>query len=102
MKKWADYLISAVRYSEEQNKKIISYFKVHQDKETAIGEGYTWSRDEVINAVNEGKTFYTIHKKNNGNWEKGNNVALIPASSGMVITDNNFSFQDQLSQLLEL
>ena len=102
MNKWADYLISAVRYSEERNNKIISYFKVHQDKETSIGAGFTWSRDEVINAVNEGKTFYTIRKKNNGDWEKGNNVSVIEASNGTVITDHNFSFQDQLSQLLEL
>jgi hypothetical protein len=102
MKKWADYLISAVRYSEQQNKKMISYFKVHQDKENAIGAGFTWSRDEVISAVNEGKTFYTIRKKNNGDWEKGNTVSVIEANNGMVITDSNFSFQDQLSHLLEL
>jgi hypothetical protein len=102
MNKWADYLISAIRYAEEQNRRVIAYFKVHQDKEVAVGAGFTWSRDEVINAVNEGKTFYTIRKKENGKWEKGKNVSLIQANTGIVITDNDRSFNDSLTHLLEL
>ena len=52
--------------------------------------------------IPEKETDNTIKKKNNGDWEKGNNVSVIEASNGTVITDHCFSFQDQLSQLLEL
>lgn len=102
MKKWADFLISAVRFSEERNNKVISYLKVHQDIEFAVGAGFTWSREEFMRAIKEGKTFYTIYKKNNGDWKKGNTVNIVRANGGMVITDDENLYQDHLSHLLEL
>lgn len=102
MQKWADYLISAVRYTEKRNRKIIEYFKVHQDKENAVGSGFTWSREEVINAVQSGKTFYTIHKKNTGEWEKGKQVSVHYSEEEIVFSDSINSLHDSFCQLSEM
>ena len=77
MKKWADFLISAVRYEEEMSKKIITHCKVHPDNGDTIGEGTTWTKEEVLEALNSGYTFLTIRKVENGKWKKGNRFNVI-------------------------
>lgn len=77
MNKWADYLISAMRITKNPNNKLIAYFKVHKDKGECIGAGTTWTEDEVLEAINNGNTFITIYKENNGRWKKGSWVEEI-------------------------
>ncbi len=48
MSKWADFLISAIRYENEVLKNSIAYLKVHHDQGAEIGAGYTWTKEEVI------------------------------------------------------
>ena len=72
MEKWADYLISAARYEEGLNGRVISYFKIHPDNGDSVGEGSTWTAQEVLEAILRGDTFLTIHKMNGGKWKKGN------------------------------
>ena len=74
MNKWADYLISAMRITKNSNNNLIAYFKVHKDKGEFIGAGATWTKDEVLEAINNGNTFLTIHKENNGKWKKGSGI----------------------------
>ena len=50
MNKWADYLISAIRYEDDNLKNSIAYLKVHPDFGQEIGAGSTWTKEEVINA----------------------------------------------------
>lgn len=76
MNKWADYLISAVRYADQQQG-YITYVKVHEDQTRKIGKGYTWNRDEIIEALTAGKSLMTIYKKETGDWIKGLVVNLI-------------------------
>ncbi len=71
MEKWADYLISAVRYEKSLNGKVISYFKIHHDNGDSVGEGSTWTKQEVHEAMLKGETFLTIQKMNGGKWKKG-------------------------------
>jgi hypothetical protein len=74
MKKWADYLISAMRITKSSNNNFIAYFKVHKDKGEFIGSGSTWTKDEVLEAIKNGNTFLTIYKENNGKWKKGSGI----------------------------
>ena len=76
MNKWADYLISAVRYEPGSNNRIITYFKVHEDIGNSIGESRTWTKDELLDALIQGKTFITVRKDENSNWIRGEEVAL--------------------------
>ena len=102
MSKWADYLISAIRYEDEKNSNLFAYLKVHQDNGVEIGAGTTWTRDEVINAMHDGKTFYTILKSNSGEWKKGAIVSLITKNGKTVLTDNEYTDLDYLADLQEL
>ena len=76
MRKWADYLISAIRYEETICKKIISHCKVHADNGDSVGPGTTWSKEEIMDAIEKGVTFYTIIKDISGKWKKGNRVTI--------------------------
>jgi hypothetical protein len=102
MSKWADYLISAIRYENEMQKNVIAYLKVHQDNGEEVGAGATWSREEVIDALYDGKTFYTILKSISGEWKKGAHVALVTKNGLPIITDNEYTELDYLSDLQEL
>ncbi|MDY0082246.1 MAG: hypothetical protein RBR74_03605 [Ignavibacteriaceae bacterium] len=102
MSKWADFLISAIRYENELIKNSISYLKVHPDYGEEIGAGYTWTKEEVINAMYEGKTFYTIIKEKTGEWTKGSLVALITRNGKSIITDSSTTDLDYFSNLQEL
>lgn len=102
MSKWADYLISAIRYENEILKNAIAYLKVHKDTGEEVGAGSTWSREEVINALSDGKTFYTIVKTYSGEWKKGANVALVTRNGRSIITDSESTELDNLTNLQEL
>ena len=74
MKKWADYLISKVRYSENP-RHIISVF-VHEDLGDNVGEGKVFSRPEVISLIKKGFSVYTKYKGDSG-WKLGEPVQII-------------------------
>jgi hypothetical protein len=77
MAKWADYLISKVRYEENEKTKHIVKVYVHTDNDDKVSGGIDWTRKEVIDTLDKGKTFYTIFKGDNGNWKKGAKVEKI-------------------------
>ncbi len=74
--KWADYLISAVRYESGSERRIISYAKVHKDNTSYVGECRTWSKEELLEVLREGKSLATIRRNNKGRWFKDQNVAI--------------------------
>ena len=102
MIKWADYLISAIRYDDEMVKNAIAYLKVHPDFGEEIGAGSTWTNEEVISAMYDGKTFYTILKEKTGEWKKGSHVALVTKNGKNVLTDSEYTDLDYLTNLQEL
>ena len=91
MEKWADYLISAVRFEENCNCKVISYFKIHRDNGDSVGESSTWTKQEVLDAMLRGETFSTIHKMN-GKWKKG--IRIFKSSTNTLFL--NIDFEDLL------
>ena len=101
MKKWANFLISAVRYEEELSKKIITHCKVHSDNGDTIGEGTTWTKEEVLEALNSGNTFLTIHKGGNRKWKKGNRFNVIKVEKVYLRTDSENIAEDYVIDLTE-
>ena len=84
MTKWADYGISAVRYDEDDT----------------IGAAEDRSRENVLSKMDDGKTFVTILKGEDGNWRKGNDVHIVPVDGRRFLrTDANERDQDNLENL---
>ena len=101
MEKWADYLISAVRYKETFTRKTISHCKVHPDNGDSVGEGTTWSKEEVMDAIIKGNTFVTISKDERGKWKRGINVFMLIAKEVYLNTDSKRNTEDYLVNIPE-
>ena len=100
MKKWADYGISKVRYNDERTH--IVKVKVHEDKGDAIGTAQEWARNQVVSAVEGGKTFVTMLKGSDDKWKKGEDVHIITVKGVKYIrTDQNPKGADNLENLPE-
>jgi hypothetical protein len=101
MEQWADYLISAVRYEENLNSKVISHFKIHRDNGDSVGEGLTWTMEEVLDAVQRGDKFLTIFKVNRGKWKKGKSVLITNPNALFVDPDSKKIMNDDLITIPE-
>jgi hypothetical protein len=75
MAKWADYLISAVRFNQERTH--INLVRVHEDRDTSTGPAQDISRQEVIKHLKQATTFCTVFKGSDGNWKKGQLVEIV-------------------------
>jgi hypothetical protein len=95
--KWADYLISAVRYNAANTH--IEKVKVHEDQGDKVGSGSEWTRKEVIDSLEAGNTFMTIFLKS-GSWHKGSEVRIIIIGGEKFIrTDADEIKEDNLEDL---
>ena len=102
MTKWADYLISAVSYTQTNKKKYISKLKVHVDKGESIGPDSIWTRNKVIKYIDDGKSFKTIYKNSGGNCTEGEDVQKIKIGKYYYLrTDANNIEEDNLGELPE-
>ena len=100
MEKWADYLISAVRYDSEQSQ--IEKVRVHEDKGDEVGSAFELSRREVIANIKSKKTYITIYKGQDNKWKKGEEVQIIVVDGTEYIrTDRNQKKSDNLENLPE-
>ena len=100
MEKWADFGISHVRYDDEEIH--IVRVKVGQDKGETLGPAEEWSRQQVVSAIEQGKTFVTILKGSDGKWQKGQDVHIITVNKVKYIrTDQNRETSDNLENLPE-
>ena len=99
MTRWADYLISAVKY--DSNKKI-AQIKQHKDTGEDIGDGELINRDILSTNLKKGLTYCTIFNSNSS-WKKGDPVNLIRTGSDYSIrTDSNKVEYDNLKFLSEI
>jgi len=57
--KWAEYLISEVRYSPDHKR--ILQVKQHKDLDGEVSEGEIVERDVVSSNIKKGTTYMTIH-----------------------------------------
>jgi hypothetical protein len=58
MAKWADFLISSVRFTETGKHKYVSHISLHND--TGEGVGTVRTKDEIIALLDNGKTVKTM------------------------------------------
>jgi hypothetical protein len=76
MAKWADYLISAVRFNAAGTH--IDKVKAHVDQDDSVGSPVVMDRQTVIARINSGTTFATIFDNGNGGWKLGAHVKVVP------------------------
>lgn len=75
MNKWADYLISAVRHNVTGTH--IVKVQVHIDNGDTVGAPFEMTREEVVAHIDVNKTFATIYKNVQGNWQFGSYVKTV-------------------------
>jgi len=100
MAKWADYLISAVRYNTEKTH--IVKVKVHKDMGESVGSAEEFTRGQVADKIEKGYSFVTIYRQNE-KWVKGEEVHTVTVDGEEFIrTDRNNIKKDNLGALPEL
>lgn len=99
MAKWADYLISAVRYNNEKTHIIM--VKQHIDKGDKFSSADEVSRLTVVTNLKNDNSYMTIYKDND-NWKMGEEVRIIQVgNSEFITTDPNETKNDNLGRLPE-
>jgi hypothetical protein len=101
MKKWADFLISAVRYKTKTHKRgHIEEVKVHKNLRGKVGPGKKVLRSDIAAIIDSGNSCITILKDATGKWRKGQVVCTIKMRSGVFIrTVANRTASDNLRNL---
>ena len=100
MVKWANFLISAVRYSP--NHKYITELLQHEDQDDSVSEGVIVKRDEVADGIKKGKRYRTIYNASD-NWKIGDEIRTFMVDGDFFIrTDKNKVERDNLGTLPEL
>lgn len=98
MAKWADYLISAVKYNFEHTR--IIDVKRHLDRGETLERGNIVSRNIVANDLRKGLRYKTIHRSQDNKWEIGEDVRII-SGTDFITTDPNSTTRDNLGELPE-
>ena len=100
MAKWANFLISEVRYTPERQR--ILEVKQHEDLDGSVGDGEIVSRSVVSSNLKKGITYCTIHNGSSENWKIGENVRTFNIEGEYFIrTDKNKVNRDNLGLLNE-
>jgi len=100
MAKWADYLISAVRYNSEHTH--IIDLMAHEDTGESISAGKEYSRQAIIDGIKNGTTFVTIYKNDLAEYNKGQKVYVVNVNGVRYLkTVDNGKEEDNLENLPE-
>lgn len=83
---WANWLIYAVRYNAPYRH--VNWLFVYADNGDAIGRKEIFSRQTVIDEIERGATFCTIHKNQNGegSWAFGAMLRVIVVGETKYLT----------------
>jgi hypothetical protein len=101
VRKWSDYVISGIRYNDEDDD-YIAMVKVRENKAGILENAEEWDRRKVVSEIERGKTFDTIMRDENGNWHIGQEVHIISIHGDKYIrTDQNSVGSDNLESLPE-
>ncbi len=90
MVKWADYLISAVRYKDDIINAVLT--RVDNDGDSVARATTIISRQNLIHYLEQGKTFVTIYK--NGAWKKGEDISVHEVNGHKYVKTNPNNTQD--------
>lgn len=98
MPKWADYLISAVRHNRTGTH--IDKVRVHTDDGDSIGAGSEVERSSVVRSLDQGYSYLTIVKGNDGQFRRGAQVRkIIVGQQAFLRTDSDRTAADNLGSL---
>lgn len=72
MAKWAEYLISEVRYTPDHHR--IVQVKQHKDLDGQVGEGEIVDAVVVASNLKKGASYMTIHNSSSETWKRGEQI----------------------------
>ena len=100
MEKWANHLISAIRYSPDH--KYTTELVQHEDEDDSISEGAIVNKLDVTDGIKKGKSYMTIFNSND-NWKIGEKIKVFMVDGEVFIrTDKNKVERDNLGLLPEI
>jgi Protein of unknown function (DUF3892) len=100
MAKWADYVITEVRFNERHTH--IDKVRAHEDNGETLGSAREQARLDVVKAINNGTTFVTAFRSNDAKWQKGEDVFVIGINGADYIkTKRDNTAKDNLDNLPE-
>ena len=100
LEKWANHLISAIRYSPDH--KYITELVQHEDQDNSISEGSIVKKLDVTDAIKKGNSYMTIYNSND-TWKIGERIRLFMVEGEVFIrTDKNKVDRDNLGLLPEI
>ena len=99
--KWADYVVSG--FTKGSGLANISHVQVHEDYGNEFGKPEIIDKKTLASHIKKGKTYLTIYKKNETDWEPGNLInAYVLNGETHVRIDNNKVDGDNLGTLPEI
>lgn len=100
MVKWAEYLISEVRYNPDHHR--ILQVKQHKDLDGEIGEGEIVDASNVASNLKKGISYMTVHNGLSETWKRGEKINGFQINGEYHIRiDKNKVNQDNLGMLNE-
>ncbi len=100
MGKWANHLISAIRFSPDH--KYITELVQHDDEDDSISEGTIVKKLDVTDAIKKGKSYMTIYNSKD-NWKIGEEIHSFMVEGEVFIrADKNKVSRDNLGLLPEI
>jgi len=101
MSKWADFVISAVKRSDELGK--ITEVRIHQDRGDDLGPPQIVDKHIVASDIKKGKKYITIFRKGENDWEPGEYVrTYVKDGESYIRTDDNKVNCDNLGTLPDI
>jgi len=106
MSKWADYVITAVRYAQAGHHgewKRIAAVEVRMDLGGRVGYAELWTREQILDAVNhDHETFITSSMAADGTWLRGAHVRIVRVNGlDTIRIDRTLVMNDDLGGLPE-
>ncbi len=101
MTKWADYVITAVRFNSKHTH--IDKVRACKDSGDSLEATKEYERQAIVKAINEsGISFITAFKSNDGKWKKGEDVFVINIDGiNYIKTKKDHTKKDNLDNLPE-
>lgn len=82
MNKWADYVITAVRFNAKGTH--IDQVQIREDKGDSIGNAKSYTRQAIVDALKQKTTFVTAFLQNS-KWQLGKTVYIVPINGAEYI-----------------
>ena len=100
MSKWADFVVSGMKKGSGLAN--ISHVQVHEDFGNEFGKPEIIDKKTLASHIKKGKTYLTIYKKNETDWEPGEIInTYVLDGETHIRTDNNKVDGDNLGPLPE-